>query len=143
LAWFGLLVLPIEVSRVPSEFRQILFTNNEVIEALYEYNQVVRGKLPPGMIVSCTPVAEEKVAVRLKLVDQASGGAKVASLAPELVAAALLRYCFNHYIPIPRNAAKSIQVHGDRISLDVRIRGRMKQSDPAGSAVAGQVPPER
>jgi hypothetical protein len=109
---------------VPSEFRQIVFSGNELIEALYEYNQVAQTKLPPGMVVSCTPVAEDKVAVRLQLLDQASGETQVVSLAPEPVAAALLRYCFNHHIPIPRNAAKSIQVHGGQISLDVHLKGR-------------------
>jgi len=127
---------------VPSEFRQILFSSNELIEAIYEYNQVAQTKLPQGMIVSCTPVVEDEVAVRLKLLDQASGETQVASLAPELVAAALLRYCFRHHIPIPRNAAKSIQVHGDDISLDVRIKGRTDKSRQTDPSAADEAPPE-
>ncbi len=128
---------------MPAEFRQILFTNNELIEALYEYNQVAQTKLPQGIIVSCTPVAEAKVAVRLELVDQKSGETQVASLAPELVAAALLRSCMKQHIPMPKGAAKSIQVHGDDISLNVRIEGRAKRSEQAASAAADEAPPER
>jgi hypothetical protein len=126
---------------MPSEFRQILFSNNELIEALYEYNQAAEVKLPQGTIVSCTPVAEAKVAVRLELANQASGETQVASLAPELVAAALLRYCIQHRIPMPKGAAKSIQAHGAEISLNVRIEGRTKQSRPASTS-AGAAPPE-
>ena len=99
---------------MPSEFRQVLFSNNELLEALYEFNQVTQTKLPLGMILSCTPVVEDKVAVRLHLMDQASSETQVAPLSSELVAAALLRYCIRHHIPIPRNAAKSVQVHGDQ-----------------------------
>ena len=127
---------------MPSEFRQIQFSNNELIEALYEHNRVAETKLPQGMIVSCKPVVEAKVAVRLELVDQASGETQVTSLPPELVAAALLRYCFRHAIPIPRNATKSIQVHGDEVSLDVRIKGRTNQSEQTASAEAGLAPTE-
>lgn len=125
---------------MPSEFRQILFSNNELIEALYEYNQTAQTKLPKGIIVSCTPVAEAKVAVRLELVDQESGATQVASLAPELVAAALLRYCIKHHIPMPKGAAKSIQVHGDEVALNVRIQGRAKRPEPTTSAEAGEAP---
>ena len=128
---------------MPAEFRQILFTNNELIEALYEYNQVAQTKLPQGTIVSCTPVAEVKVAVRLELVDQESGETQVASLAPELVAAALLRSCMKQHIPMPKGAAKSIQIHGDDISLNVHIEGRAKRSEQAASAAARTPPPVR
>jgi len=112
---------------VPSEYRQVLFSNNEVIEALYEHNQVAEAKLPRGMIVSCTPVAEVDVAVRLELVDQESGETQVASLSPELVCAALLRYCMKLHIPMPRGAAKTIQIHGDDVALNVRIKSRAKK----------------
>jgi hypothetical protein len=128
---------------MPSEYRQLLFSNNELIEALYEFNQVARTKLPPGMILSCTPVKEDKVAVRLQMMDQASGETQVVPLSSELVAAALLGYCIRHRIPIPRNAAKSIQVHGDQISLDLRVKGRRAtQPVPAVSAAVDPKPQE-
>ncbi len=127
---------------MPSEYRQVLFSNNELIQALYEYNQVAQIKMPPGTILSCTPVAEDKVAVRLQLVDQASGETRVASFSPELVAAALLHYCFKHRIPMPHSAAKSIEMHGDEISLNMRIEGRSKNSEQNDSAEIGKAPSE-
>ncbi len=126
---------------MPSEFRQIQFSNNELIEALYEHSQVAETKLPQGMIVSCKPVVEAKVAVRLELVDQASGETQVTSLPPELVAAALLRYCIKQRIPMPRDAAKSIQIHGDEVSLNMRIGSRKKRSGQAAVAGADEAPP--
>ena len=126
---------------MPSEFRQLRFSNNELIEALYEHNRVAQIKLPKGIVVSCTPVAEAKVAVRLELVDQASGETQRASLAPELVAAALLRYCIKQRIPMPRDAAKSIQIHGDEVSLNMRIGSRKKRSGQAAVAGGDEAPP--
>ncbi len=128
---------------MPSEFRQILFSNKELIDALYEYDRAAQTKLLQGDILSCTPVQEGKVAVRLQLTDMVSGEAKVASLTSEMVAAVLLRYCIKHGIPIPRIADKSIQVHDDLISLDVRIKGRAMQTAPMAAATVDPAPPGR
>ena len=43
---------------MPSEFRRVMFTNNELIEAIHDYNEVSRDKPPPGIILTCTPVSE-------------------------------------------------------------------------------------
>ena len=125
---------------MPSEFRQILFSNKELIDALYEYDRTAQSKLLQGDIVSCTPVVEDKAALRLQLMDLVSGEAQVASLSSELVAAVLLRYCIKHRIPIPKSAAKSIQVRGDQISLDMRIKGRTMQKAPTAAAAIDPAP---
>ena len=117
---------------MPSEFRRVTFTNNELIEAIHDHNQVSRDKLPAGMIVSCKPVSEPDVAVRLDLVDQASGETRLAYLSPEVVAAVLLRYCMKRRIPMPRKAAKPIEIHGDEISLKIEIEGRLGPSEDKG-----------
>jgi hypothetical protein len=125
---------------MPSEYRQILFSNRELIDALYEYDRAAQTKLLQGDILSCTPVGEDKVAVRLQLMNLASGEDQVASLSSELVAAVLLRYCIKHRIPIPKNATKSIQIHDDQISLDVRIKGRAMPAAPMAAAAVDAAP---
>ena len=127
---------------MPSEYRRILFSNIELIEAFHEYSLAGPVKLPQGVIISCTPVAEDKVAVRLELVDKANDETHIASLSPEIVAAALLHYCFKHRIPMPRDSVKSIEKHGDEISLNVRIEGRAKKLKPDASAGTAKSPPE-
>ena len=42
---------------MPSEFRRIMFTNNELIETIHDCNEVSRDKLPPGIILTRTPVS--------------------------------------------------------------------------------------
>ena len=120
---------------MPSEFRRIMFTNNELIEAIHDYNEIAQDKLPPGIILTCTPVSEAEVAVRLETVDQRSDETHVVELAPEVLGAALLRYCMKHRIPMPKSATKSIQIHGDEVSLNVEIKGRLKRAvDTGGQA---------
>lgn len=113
---------------MPAETRRIIFTKNELIEAIYEHNQIAKKKLPPGMIVSCEAVSEAQVAVRLELVDQKSGEAETAEISPEVICAALLRYCIRNRIPVPKSAAKSIQVSGENIALTIRMRGKASQA---------------
>ncbi len=108
---------------MPSEFRRIMFTNNELIEAIHDYNGISQDKLPPGTILTCTPISEADVAVRLEMVDQRSDETHAVELSPEVLGAALLRYCMKHRIPMPKSATKSIQRHGNKVSLNVEIKG--------------------
>ena len=117
---------------MPSEFRRVMFTNNELIEAIHDYNEISQDKLPPGIILTCTSVSQAEVAVRLELVDQRSDETHVVELSPEVLGAALLRYCMKHRIPIPKSTTKSIQIHGDEVSLNVEIEGRSKRAADAG-----------
>ena len=120
---------------MPSEFRRVMFTNNELIEAIHDYNKISPDKLPPGIILICTPVSEAEVAVRLELVDQRSDEMHVVELSPEVLGAALLRYCMKHRIPMPKSATKSIQIHDNEISLNIEIEGRLKRAvDTGGQA---------
>ncbi len=117
---------------MPSEFRQVRFSSNELIESLYEHNRVAQTKLPQGIVIPDTPVAAANVAVCLELGDQASGETQVASLARELVAAALLRSCIKQRISMPRDAAKTIQIYGDGASLNTAYRGPGKTVGTGG-----------
>ena len=115
-----------------SEFRRVLVTNNELIEAIHDYSEVSRDKLPPGIIPTCTPVSEAEVAVRLELVDQRSDETQVVELSPEVLGAALLRYCVRNRIPMPKSATKAIQIHGHEVSPNVEVEGRLKRAADAG-----------
>ncbi len=112
-----------------------MVTNNELIEAIHDYNEISRDRLPPGIILTCTPVSEADVAVRLELVDQRSDQTHVVELSPAVLGAALLRYCMKHRIPMPKSATKSIRIHGNEVSLNVEIKGRLKRAvDTGGQA---------
>ncbi len=117
---------------MPSEFRRVMFTNDELIDAIHDYYEISQDKLPPGVILTCTPVSEAEVAVRLEMVDQRSDETHVVELSPEVLGAALLRYCMRHRIPMPKSATKSIQIHGDEVSLNVEIESRSQRAADTG-----------
>jgi hypothetical protein len=52
-----------------------------------------------------------------------------------VLGAALLRYCMRHRIPMPKSATKSIQIHGDEVSLNIEIKSRLQRAaDASGQA---------
>ncbi len=109
-----------------------MFTNNESIEAIHDYDEVSRDKLPPGTVPTCTPVSQAEVAVRLERVDQRSDETHVVERSPEVLGAALLRYGMKHRIPMPKSVTKSIQIHGNEVSPNVEIEGRSTRAADAG-----------
>ncbi len=113
---------------MPSEFGRVMFTNNDVIEAIHDYNEISQDKLPPDIILTCMPDSEADVAVRLELVDQRSEETFVVGLSPEVLGTALPRHCMKHRIPMPKSATKSIQIHGNEVSSNVEIKGRLKRA---------------
>lgn len=108
---------------MPSETRKIVFSNNELITAINRHNQVSKNKLPKGMITTCKPLSQPGVAVRLEMLDQESGESTTVDLSPEVIGAALVRYCIAHKIPIPRHATKSVTAEGDDIALTLQVGG--------------------
>jgi len=105
---------------MPNETRQIEFANGELLEAITGY----LGKpadpdaagLKPGVRVSERP----RPSVCYVLRDGEDREARASELEPAAIAAALIKYCIAHKIPIPRKAAKSVQVRGDIVVLLLR-----------------------
>jgi hypothetical protein len=118
---------------MPSEMRRVIFRSDELVAAISEYNMGSGGKLPFGTVIACKPIDGPEVVVRLDILEQRSGETRTVDLTAEIVGAALLRYCMKHRIPIPRIAEKSIQVHGDTLSLNISIKDKSKGSSGAGT----------
>lgn len=106
---------------MPSELRRIVFSNDELKTALSEHNRHAKEKLPVGAVQACEPLPDGGGTVRLGIVNQSSGETQDVELSPETVGAALVRYCIQHKIPLPKRAHKSIHVQGDKVILNVSI----------------------
>lgn len=122
---------------MPSETRRLVFSNAELVQAISEYNQGAGKKLPAGTVTACKPIDRPELVVRLEILDQRRGEVLTVDLTPEVVGAALLRYCMSRKIPIPRHAEKSVQVQGDNIVLAIALK-----SEPRGIAAVGGAPDE-
>jgi hypothetical protein len=109
---------------MPTELRRIVFTNDELRQALS--NQRVEGRpvIPFGQIQSANFLEESRAELLIKIYDHSSDKHHEAVLSSTVVAAALMSYCIAQRVPLPRSARKSIAISGDNVALDLRSDGK-------------------
>lgn len=104
---------------MPTEIRRLVFSNAELVDALRAYSETSNEKLPDGKVRKCTVVDDKKTAVTLEIENRFTQEVYQVNLRHEFVGAALLGFCFNTGIPVPRDSEKSLQVSGDNIALTI------------------------
>ena len=93
---------------MPTEIRRLVFSNDELVEALRRYSETSDEKLPVGRVRACTVVDDRKTAVTLEIENRYTQEVYQVNLRHEFVGAALLRFCFDNGIPVPRDSEKSL-----------------------------------
>ncbi|HZS82467.1 MAG TPA: hypothetical protein VFA50_06330 [Stellaceae bacterium] len=109
---------------MPTELRRIVFSNEELRQALN--TQRIEGRLviPFGQIQSASFMEKTRGDVLLKIYDNNADKHHEVVLGNTFVAAALMSYCIAARIPLPRNAKKSISISGDNVALDLRTEAK-------------------
>ena len=102
---------------MPAETRRIVFSNAELLLALIAQSKSnPDSKLNSGNIISCTVKDQQDGIVHMQI--QGDDGQPTTVAVPHAsVGAALLRFCREVKIPIPRRGKKSLQVVGEDIGL--------------------------
>lgn len=113
-----------------AEYRQIVFSNEELIAAVVAFDGAHKTDLPPGNLVKCLLSKKRPVVARATFQDIYAGTEKVAHLDASLLAAALLDYCIAKKIPVPRRADKALQPIGDSLSLNFTIAAPRETEPP-------------
>lgn len=106
---------------MPTETRRIEFSTAELVEAITSFAKTTRFPLPPGKVVGCQIDRHGAVAVTLTIQHVAEGAKRTARFDNNAVAAALIRYCIDKKIPIPKSAEKSVESDGKSMILTLRI----------------------
>lgn len=125
---------------MPSEIRQIIFNNDELLDAIRQYNAQSKVKLPQGSFNLCQPVEDGEVGALVEIDDAMSGKTERMILKGSYVAAALVNACLRSRIPLPRNAKKSLRVVKDGMALHLKLRSSnfgAVQNEPQGMRSAG------
>jgi hypothetical protein len=118
---------------MPTEIRRIVFSSDELRQALDAYLLGIGVALPVGYIQA----AQFDKAVSelwLSLYDGQRDETHEATVSGAQAAASLIKFCIGKRIPLPKDATKSIAIVGDNVALEVR-----KQQAAAVVAGAEQV----
>ncbi|HYH22006.1 MAG TPA: hypothetical protein VD995_25655 [Azospirillum sp.] len=98
------------------ELRVLVFRDVEVITALVEARRHAGAPLPFGSILGITKSEHAGVSAALRIVSD-DGDDTVVAFAAQEIAAALVRYCMDRKVPLPRGSAKSVTLIGDELVL--------------------------
>ncbi len=107
-----------------TEFRQIVLTNDELMDAIALYNRAAKQKLPAGQFVSCTVKDGQALMVSLEICDISTDKRYNIDLKAAYIGASIIKWCKSEKIPIPRGADKSVEAVGDNIALHLTINGK-------------------
>ncbi len=95
---------------MPRERRKIIFTAEELVLAVRSYDRVTAEFLPSGHVRSVQVKDGDGVRLVVSLQAAPSGAACSIDVAHQDVIELLIRACLENNIPIPRRAAKFLDV---------------------------------
>lgn len=110
-------------SAVPIELRKITFSDGELSEAIERFAKATRYPMPAGKIAECRVESKAGLALIVRVYNVADGSEHTVRFDQATVAAALIRFCIDKKIPIPKTAEKSVEAHGQTLSLILRLGG--------------------
>lgn len=102
------------------EIRSILFAQQELEEAFKLFHTSVQAILPAGRIISFQVAGNKEATVKVNVVAQ-EGEVSEVIIASAHVAAAMLHYCIQNGIPVPRKAKKKIELIDGCLALTLTL----------------------
>ena len=100
------------------ELRRIVFSQDELRQALHAQRMDGKVVLPIGIIQSASFLEGSDANVMLHIYDEQHDQRHEIVLPNAFVAAALMGFCIQRKVPLPRNARKSIAIAGQNIALE-------------------------
>ena len=103
------------------EYRLIFFRESELVRAIGAFARLRKKPLPVGQI---TRLVLDPEAVTLSIhLEKDNGGMVERTYGANEIAAALIAYCKDARIPLPRKAVKELRVISNRPAFLIRERG--------------------
>jgi hypothetical protein len=106
---------------MPTELRQLIFSRDELAEAIANYNGAATNGVPAGRIMFCKVTQNSGIFVTVKIVPEGETEVHTVHLDKNTVGAALMKYCLDKNIPMPKKASKTLQAIGDNIAMSLCI----------------------
>ncbi|MCZ8312117.1 MAG: hypothetical protein ACK5U4_05660 [Rhodospirillales bacterium] len=112
-----------------SEYRLIFFRESEMVQAIGAFVRLQKKPLPVGMITRMV-FDEGDFSMTLHM-ERDSGGKVERSFKQSEIAAALIGYCKNARIPLPRSGNKELRIISNRPAFLIREHGSGLDLDDA------------
>lgn len=107
---------------MPKELRKLVFDDDEIMAAAYDYCLRSKINMPQAPVEAVVISDNDDSVVVLRFSSENPQDTKEVSLSRDQVGAALIKYCSNNKTPLPRSAQKILKVDGNEISMMVSIQ---------------------
>ena len=113
---------------MPTEVRRITFRPSELAEALGAQSKSPEFDIDQAALAFVRGSQGEQL---LEIADAKSseGSVRTLRLDAEEIGAALVRYCLDSGIPIPKDAGRSLSLTGGRLSLFIHMEETAEESN--------------
>jgi len=103
------------------EYRKIEFPENDLVEAIACHDEATSQRLGEAELVGVEVSSNETIEVNANVNFPESGGTGDIPLPLPFVTAAMIRYCIDEGIPIPKRGRKDIEIVNGKLSLIMRL----------------------
>ncbi len=104
---------------MPTEMRRIVFSNEELMNAINFFNSPNIPKLPEGVITVASVDPDDKSNIVLKFTSYNRDAERNIVISVANLGAVLVSYCIKNKIPMSKKASKSLKIIGDNVSLEL------------------------
>ena len=106
---------------MPRELRQIVFSGEEFMQAIVAYDRMSPDPILAGQVIGCRLEKNEPIETTNRIVEKDKPTEITMTLEPLYVRRALVRFCIENNIMIPRDSVKSVATRKGRIALVIRM----------------------
>jgi hypothetical protein len=103
------------------EIRSILFSQQELENAVKLFHNSVQAILPSGKIISFEVAGENEPTLNVNVMAEPEGEMSAVKMGTAHLAAAMLNYCIKNGIPVPRRAKKKIELIEGNLALTLTL----------------------
>ena len=114
---------------MPKEYRKMVFGENELRAAAVDICLRANIKMPNANLEAIEINADPKAMVVLKFASDDPDNPRTVVLSRDHMAAALIRHCNSHKIPLPRHADKELAPTEDGLALTLKLEWDTAQGD--------------
>ncbi|NQU57751.1 MAG: hypothetical protein HQ513_10990 [Rhodospirillales bacterium] len=111
---------------MPKELRKLVFDEDELKAAAYDYCLRNNVNIPHAPVDEVVVSDNDASVVVLRFSSADLHDPKDVPLSRDQVGAALIKYCSNNKIPLPRTAQKILKVEGKEVSMMVSVQWATK-----------------
>jgi len=115
---------------MPNEVRRLIFSDDELAQALLSANSPARTKIiAHGYLGALKVHAEPAPSVEI-LVETPNGERIEVVIDETTLGAAVIRFCIDHGVPLPVKSDKSLRVVQGQLALDIKRPPREPRAEP-------------